>query len=251
MENILLVVNGGNHDTNTVDFACYIANLTHSKLTGVFVEMIEGEERPVLKQLYALPYIETITAKDLPENVEKIISFDANERIFLDACINRGVIAHIHPNRKLSTREIIQESRFADLIIVNPETSLGNEIEGIPSHFVREILANSECPVLLAPYTFDGLDEIVFSYDGSKSSVFAIREFAHLFPGLSDKKITVLQIEKTDTSSGIDSSEINELLKSHFSNIKFEHLQGEPNDQLFGWLLGKRNMIVVMGSYGR
>jgi hypothetical protein len=251
MENILLVLNGSKTDTNTVDFACYIANLTHSKLTGLFIENIVGEERPVLKQLYALPYVETITVDDLPENKEKIKSCETNEKLFADACINRGVNYHIHTNRKASVKEIIHESRFADLVIVNATTSFGNKIEAVPSHFVKEILGESECPVVIAPYSFNEIDEILFPYDGSKSSVYSIKQFAHLFPELKDKKITVLHVDKNDMPPVGDSEKIEQYLKSHYTKIEFKHLQGKADDQLFGYLLEKENIFVVMGSFGR
>ena len=51
MENILLVINGSKADRNTVDFACYIANLTHSKLTAVFIENIAGEEQACVEAI--------------------------------------------------------------------------------------------------------------------------------------------------------------------------------------------------------
>ena len=205
----------------------------------------------MLKQLFALPYVETITANDLPENKERIRSCEANEKLFADACINRGVNYHIHTNRKASVKEIIHESRYADLIIVNAETSFEDKIEAVPSHFVKEILRESECPVVIAPYSFNGIDEILFPYDGSKSSVFSIKQFAHLFPELKDKKITVLQVDKKEVMPVTEEKNIEQLLEAHYTKIGVRHLQGEADDELFGYLLGRENIFVVMGSYGR
>jgi len=251
MENLLLVLNGNKFDSNLVDFACYIANLTRSRLTGVFIENIKGDEQPALKQLYALPYVESITANDLPENKQRIESCEVNEKLFAEACINRGVNYQIHTNRKASVKDVTHESRFSDLIIIDPSTSFANETEGTPSHFAREVLAGAECPVVVAPYSFDGIEEIVFPYDGSKSSVFSIKQFAHIFPALKNKPTTVLQVDQREKLSDADAAEIRELMATHFGKFKFEHLRGQAEDELFGYLLGKKNVFVVMGSYGR
>jgi len=251
MEKIVLVLDGSRLDMVTVDFACYIARLTHSRLTAVFIENIKGETKPALKQLYSLPYVETITAGDLPENEERISCCEKSEKSFCEACINRGVNFDVHRNQKASVKEIITESRFADLIVVNPATSFEDQKEGAPSHFVKEILAEAECPVIITPYSFNGIGEILFTYDGSRSSVFAIKQFIHFFPELCDKKATVLQIDQNEIYPIQENDRISELLRAHFSQINFQHLQGKPGDELFGYLLSKKNTFVVMGSYGR
>ena len=38
MEKILLAIDAHNPDKNTLEFACYLARLTKSKITGVFLE---------------------------------------------------------------------------------------------------------------------------------------------------------------------------------------------------------------------
>jgi nucleotide-binding universal stress UspA family protein len=251
MEKIVLVLDGSRLDMVTVDFACYIARLTHSRLTALFIENIKGEARPALKQLYSLPYVETITAGDLPENEERLSCCEKSEKSFCDACINRGVNFNVHRNQKASVKDIVTESRFADLIIVNPATSFEDQNEGAPSHFVKEILADAECPVIIAPYSFNGLGEILFTYDGSRSSVFAIKQFIHFFSGLCDKKATVLQIDRNKSAPFKENERIAELLQSHCSQISFQHLRGNPEDELFDYLLPKKNTLVVMGSFGR
>ncbi len=47
MEKILLALDAVNLNTNAIDFACFIAKLTHSRLTGVFLEGLL-DERPLV-----------------------------------------------------------------------------------------------------------------------------------------------------------------------------------------------------------
>jgi len=222
MEKILLGIEATKFNMSTLDFACYIAKLADSKLTGIFLDRQLQEEVPVMKSIHGMPYVETIVVDDLP-----------------------GYEEHT------PAREMITESRFADLVILDAETSFGELQEKVPTKFVKEVLAEAECPVVIAPLSFDGIDEIIFTYDGSRSSVFAIKQFTYLFPELADKRVTVLQVQEDEEVSVTERDKIGELLKMHYSGIGFHLLQGKASDELFGYLLGRKNVFVVMGSFGR
>lgn len=232
MEKILLALDAVNVNTNAVDFACFIAKLTHSRLTGVFLEGLL-DERPL------------VIAGDAQETV------DANIHLFREACVCRSTISSIHRDRGIPLGEIISESRFADLIIVDPETAFCKKDLHNPSRFVKDVLRSAECPVLIAPYNFDGIEEVIFTYDGSASSVFAIKEFAHLFPDLRDKKTTVVSVRQDGADRLKEQFMVKEWLKAHYSDLHFEIRDGQAADELFGYLIEKKDAIVVMGAYGR
>lgn len=251
MEKILVVFNATHIKSNVLEFACYVATLTHSKLTGIFLERLPGKDLPALKNMYGTAYIEAIMAADSPENIPSIPQSEQNIRLFEEACSNRGLHCSIHRNRGVPVEEIIRESRFADLLIVDAEMSIQEKPEGTPTGFIKEVLAKSECPVVIAPYTFYGIDEILFAYDGSRSSVFAIKQFTYLFPELSDKKVILLQVNEGEDVLVIQQDKISELLQMHYSTMEFRLSQGNASDELFGYLLGKKNIFVVMGAFGR
>src|SRR5579872_5138063 len=110
MEKILLALDARNQGTGSIDFACYICRLTRSKLTGVFLEDVLYRGRPAVQTMHderevgAGPDSEFI-------------------RRFKCACDNREVQTLVHRDRGLPASEIIEESRFADLLIIDPETS--------------------------------------------------------------------------------------------------------------------------------
>src|SRR5215211_5746589 len=85
MEKILMAVNPGQMDTKTIDFACYIANLTHSKLKALFLH-----------------------------------GSDENAAMFHEACRNRGVNTNIQIEHGVPADDLLSESRFADLLIIRP-----------------------------------------------------------------------------------------------------------------------------------
>src|SRR5687767_8074294 len=114
------------------------------------------------------------------------------------------------------------------------------------------ILADAECPVIVSPLNFETIDEIIFTYDGSDSSVYAIKQFTNLFPELSSKKVVVTTMVKNNDNNTVDQKEkLDELLQGHYKNIVFETLTGNARDELFTYYLEERNKILVMGALGR
>ncbi|WP_431209531.1 hypothetical protein ACQ86N_25640 [Puia sp. P3] len=243
MEKIILAQDAHQLNMSTVDFACYIARLTRSKLTGVFLEGVSPEDYGYIPGSGDASYEDG--GKDLTEQqVMKTIEQ------FRESCICRETSNLVHRDRGMPLNEVLEESRFADLIILDPATSFSKADHDIPSRFVKEVLEGAECPVLVAPYSCDAIDEVILTYDGTESSVFAIKQFAHLFPGLSDKRAVVVSV--SDMGGALEQQfKIKEWLKAHYPDVGFVVLRGSPSDELFGYLIGKKNAIVVMGAYGR
>jgi hypothetical protein len=75
-------------------------------------------------------------------------------------------------------------------------TSFNKRYDGTPTELVKEILKETECHVIISPASFDGIAELIFAYDGSKSAAFAIKQFTYLFPEFTDRKAIVLRVNK-------------------------------------------------------
>lgn len=250
MEKILLVTDATAVNIQAVDFACYIARLTRSRLTGIFLENMLQAEIPVTRTMHGLTYIETLLTDDIPVNEDKKALCRANAKLFADACENRGVNCNLHHHVTGSVSVVLHESRYADLLIIDPATSF-KEHDAVPSRFTREVLSGVECPVLVAPFSFDAIDEILFTCDGSASASYAIRQFGYLFPELNDRKVTVLQVNNSGKWNETEKNMINSLLQCRYEGIHFSALKGNTPDVLFDYLAGKTNILVVMGAFGR
>jgi nucleotide-binding universal stress UspA family protein len=251
MEKILLVIDAKNLDMNALDFACFIGRLTHSKITGVFLENLVAHEKPVFKQYQSSSYLDWEIDTTTPEYKDKQSSTETNIAFFKEACEKRGVRSCIHRDRGLPSSEVIEESRYADLIIADAATSFNKRFEGTPTEFLKDILKNAECPVIIAPETFEGIDEIIFTYNGSKSSAFAMKQFTYLFPELCDKRAIVLQVNDEGTWADPNKYNVKEWMQNHYSAIGFEVLEGDTEDKLFDYLFKRKNIFLVMGAYGR
>lgn len=223
MNKVLVVLNAAAAKTNALDFACFITKLSSSTLSVLVVETDQ---------------VDTSQQAD-----------SRNTVLFENFCQSNEVNTSVQRLSNPSLEDIILETRFADMLIADPEMSLGDSHEGSPTRFIKELLAKSECPVILAPLSFDGIDEILFAYDGGKSAVFAIRQFTNLFPELTDKKIIVLQVNEPPSGEAVTEREkIQKLLQLHYTSIGFTILHGNSSDELFKYLLGRRNIFVVLGA---
>lgn len=250
MKKILLAIDAEHMDTEVIHFACNIARLTHSTLTGIFLSNYK-EEVQMINMVIGMPYVENVVIGNIPDTILQQKQA-AHIQQFEKTCDVKGVRCQVYCNNSSNpARSIIDESRFADLVILQATMSIEKKLEEVPTGFVKEVLAEAECPVLVAPLSLADIEEVVFAYDGSPSAVFAIKQFTYLFPELTDKRAIVLQVNKDETLPVTEKEKLGKLLRMHYSGIGFHVLQGKPSDELFGYLLGKQNTIVVMGAFGR
>jgi hypothetical protein len=247
MEKILLVINAHHPNMDSVDFACRIASVAQANLTGLFIEDIFFNYTP--SQAY-----DGGSYFDTTKPAAKLVKTDTDQAVYLfkEECLRHGVTPEVYINKGQAMHEAIRESRFADLLIVDPAIGFYNRIELMPSQFVKEILAFAECPVLLAPHQFDDLDEIIFCFDNSPSSIFAIKQFTYLLPELRVKKVMLLEVNKSGKDEfDRDHIRMMEWLRKHYQTVYYHALKGDVNDELFSYLFMKRKKMIVMGAYGR
>jgi hypothetical protein len=236
MEKILLAMDGYKQNTYAVDFACYLARLTHSRLTGVFLEGTPERGVPGMQRVE-----EPLTADPVLQHVRR----------FREACMCREVPARVHRDRGIPVGDILLESRFADVIVVDPETSFQNVNKSFPDRFIRDILLAAECPVVVSPYQFEALNEVIFAYDGTSSSVYAIKQFTYLFPEFKQKRVVVVNVRNDEDSAIEEQYKMKEWLSAHYDEVELAVLKGGASDELFGFLLERKDAIVVLGAYGR
>ena len=243
MEKILLAMDGYRQNTYAIDFACYLAKLTRSRLTGVFLEGTPEGGVPGIERMDEVP---VPTDEDLEG--DPVLQ---HVRRFREACLCREVPARIHRDRGVPVGDILLESRFADLIVVDPEMSFQNVDKSFPGRFFRDVLVAAECPVVVSPYRCDGLNEVIFAYNGSGSSVYAIKQFTYLFQEFRHKKAVVVNVRHGEEAAIEEQFKMKEWLSAHYEEVEFVMLKGDASDELFGYLLDRKDAIVVMGAYGR
>ncbi len=251
MKKIIVAIDALRPDIKTIDFACYMGRLAHSKITGVFLENFVEEFRPLVKSDYNSTYVDWEIDESSPAHQQKMKQIEKNISLFKEACIKREVNCEVNRDSGVPSTETIAETRFADLLILGAETSFNKRYEGCPTSFVKTVLKEAECPVIIAPESFESVDEIVFCYDGSRSAAFAIKQFDYLMPELRNKEAILLEVNKGTETRIADKEKLKKWMLHHNANFRIETLQGEAKDELFSYLLRRKNALIVMGAFGR
>lgn len=254
MKKIVLIADTFEMKPGIIDFVAYIANLGKSKITAIFVEHQVLETNPSIKTLGGQIYVEEITLSP-EERRESDIKRKQRIDAFKQECLKRNIDAVVHTAQNNALKTLIHETRYADLAILDPAISDANEFR-IPSNFAIELLNHTECPVLIAPEVFDKIDDVVLAYDGSKSSVFAIKQFYYQLPELAGKNITVLHISENNdgTEHEVERGLFKEWLDMHFAKATAIELNGDAREELYKYFMEHEqdtNKILVTGAFGR
>lgn len=247
MENILLTVDNDPVDENAIDFACHLARLTRSRLTGIFLDEPVTEPEVVVESQTTAKGTISITIAGFDQESEQAAQHEENIGIFRDWAEKSGVPFSVYLDKGVPAAELIFETRYADVLLISADTFLKTD-EPIPSAFVKRMVHDSACPVILTPESFERIDNVVFCYDGSKSSLFAIKQFSYLFPQLRSQRVKVISL--SGGPSTIEQARLTQWLKYHYSDVEWIAQGAEAAEALFHYLLKKRDDFVVMGSYG-
>lgn len=250
MKKIMIALDAEKPDQHSLAFGCYLARLTGSRLTGLFLENLPAEKTAGVKFAYGSVYVETIGAGEAPETGFKDRVSRENIRAFKAFCEAQGVDCQVHRNQDDPQTELLSESRYADLIMTAPGLLASSPLEA-PAALVKDLLAQAECPIMIAPHHAEPIDKILFAYDGNASAVFAIKQFTYLFPELKEAQLIVLEASEDAEFSEAHKEKLYEYLKEHYGRIDFKDLRGKAADELFDYTLREQRACLVMGAFGR
>lgn len=249
MKKILLAIDSMLLTKSAVKYACYIANMTGSRLIGVFVENETFPEMPDNMQVFDHSYAGN--NDNNPVWASAGYGLENSIREFTTGCKNEGITATVFLDRAVSPGELLEEARLSDLLISDATISLSDKNEEIPSRFLRHLLTNTSCPVLITPPVFAPPEEIVFCYDHSDSSIQAMKQFTLLLPYWNECKVTVLAVNKEGVLLPEEERRLREWLCKYYNNTDFKVLAGNADMELPAFLMRSKRPLVVMGAYGR
>ena len=125
--------------------------------------------------------------------------------------------------------------------------------EKYPTRFIRDLLSNTQCSVLLTPEIYQPINKINFLYDGKPPSVYALKMASLLFPHFKKLPLELICIKPMEDNLHLpDNNLIKEFLKRHYTEINFTILKGIPEEEIIKHLnKDKSNFMVVLGAYRR
>ena len=245
MKKVLLAFDGAQFSEGAFEFARQLNELHSILLTGVFIPQLSYANLWSYADGMAgaafAPMLEQEDTEQLENNIER----------FKTLCTQQNIAYSVHKDYyDFALPELKRETRFADLLIIGSETFYETIVGAHTNDYLKDALHDSECPVIVVPekYKFPKLN--IIAYDGSASSVYALKQFAYLFPELRAQETVVVY---SSNEEGIDipqEQQLQELAAQHFLDLSFRKL--EVSSKGFNnWMDGNRGAILVCGAYSR
>ncbi len=251
MRKIIAVFDGLKFSASATSYAVDIAKQSGANLIGISLEdfiyrsfkfydiVDEGKGVSDIK-------MKRLTEKDKKTRKMSVIKFGA-------ACEDGGINYSIHHDKSVAIQELLHESIYADMIIIDRAETLTKYAEDLPTRFIRDLLTDVECPVLLVPNEYKPIQKISLLYDGEPASVYAIKMLSYILESFKNLPIEVITVKNPKQILNVPDNRImREFMKSHFSEVVYTVLKGLPEEEITKHLKkNKLNSLVILGAYRR
>lgn len=251
MKKIIAAFDGLKFSNSTKDYAIHLAKISNAHLVGVFLEDISYTSY----KIYELVDIESTSTKKQSELNKKDEETRYNAvKIFENACEKEGLNYTVHRDKHYAIDELIHESIYSDVLIINSNETLIHYEEKTPTRFIQHTLAKAHCPVIVVPDKYKTIEKIVLLYDGTSSSVYAIKMFSYIFPSLTGLPVEVVSVKNQNQSLHLtDNTLMKELMKRDYAKkIEYTVLKGEAPSEILSYIKAQhQNLLLVLGAYSR
>ena len=247
MKKVLLVFDGTNFSEGAFEFVRRLNEISGILLTGVFMPQVAYANLWSYSAATGgggvfIPMLEDDETELVTRNMEH----------FESLCHKNGIRYRLHKDFfDFALPELKKESRFADVIVLGGEMFYKGVTGGSQFDFIRDALRTTECPVMIVPERFEFPDNNILAYDGSEESVYAIKQFAYVFPELAKNK-TLLVYADDETDKKFPSQDyITELATQHYNDLIVYKLEIEPKKYFHVRISERKGSLLVSGSYSR
>ena len=250
MKKISAVFDGLRFANSTLAYGINLAEHSQSKLSGVFLESF-------LYHSYRLT--DLIGTQGLSQvKMKHLLVKDSETRVksadfFEQACKKAHINYIVHHDPGLSVPEVIRESIYSDLLLIGSGETLSHFPDQHPTHFIRELLAGTQCPVLIIPSEYRDIEKVILLYDGKPAAAYAIKMFNYLMPWLRNKTTEVVSVAVEESTVALpEETFVKEFIACHYPAAIHTWLHGDPENELAYYLkAGKKNCLIVLGAYHR
>lgn len=251
MKKFLAVFDGYKMSKGTMEYAIQLTKLTDAHLVGVFLNEF-------IYHSYSVYEVMT-TYQDSEKILKKLDAVDEEKREkaaleFQSACEKEGIRFSIHKNKNIAIQELKRESMFADLIIINESETFTKYKEAIPTRFIRDLLGDIQCPVLVVPSSFKPINKIILLYDGAPPALHAIKMFSYVFGNPQNLPVEVFTVkeQRKQNLHLPDNKLMREFIKRHFPKASFTVVKGDAEMEISHYMRNHSgDKLVVLGAYQR
>lgn len=250
MKKIIAAFDGLRFSESTLEYAIWLSKQYDAHITGVFLH----ESTKLGYAVYESMVSQSLAGRNIIKEIDRsdaAILHEAIER-FESHCRESGVPYTVHRDRKNAVRELLHESVFADLLVVDAWETFSYIGTSLPGWFIKNILHDTQCPVMVVPKQFHPFTRTALLYDGSPSSMHAIKMLSYVLPETRQLETHLLCAKQVDASSHLpDNKLLKEWMKRHYAGTVYEVLAGDAR-QLVTRIAGEGpGVLVAAGAYHR
>lgn len=243
MKKYLAILNGILTPHHIIDSSISAAVATSSSLDAVFMNY----SLDLAEYNYPFPNDLSLTrnyltGKTIAEEDAELMK--SNMRIFKYACKSANIGFSIESDPELSLGDLINYSAFYDVAFADANENLGK-------YHIADLLVNAHSPTYLLSKDVENIENVIFTYNGTLSSMYAIKMYAYVFPELKNLPTSLVYIASGKSVQMPHEKNVNSWLNRHFPAIQTKILHGDVCDELVGYTKSVSNSLTVMGSFGR
>lgn len=248
MKKILAVFDGVHYSNHTASFGIDLARQTNSLLVGVFLHDLTYS-RFVYTYAWDVPTQYYYGFQEIEE--EENLKIKSNSEVFRKQCEKAGIKHKLHLDNGVPIQELLKECAFADLLLIDTTTSFLKIGDNMPSIFLKDLLSEAKIPVMILPDMEQPVNRAIIAYDGSDSSVYALKMYSYLFPEWENLPTNIVTVNHSTSNHIPKNRDLKDLADLHFRNITYSVFNGEPETELTKFVKKHPDSIVVMGAYAR
>jgi nucleotide-binding universal stress UspA family protein len=246
MKKVLLAFDGINFSEGAIEFARQMNQNSPLLLTAVFLPQVDYANLWSYAQGKSgnlfIPLLEDDDAETIQKNIDR----------FETLCRKYNVEYRVHKDlTDFAIPALKNETRFADLLIIGSQSFYSGTDADFPSESLKDVLHMAECPVVIVPEKFIFPKNNVLTYDGGDDAVYAIKQFAYLFPEFCTNSSLLVYASENPEKQLPDIGNIEELVCRHFPDLSITKLQINAKKYFAAWIADRKAAILVTGSFSR
>ena len=248
MKKFIVALDGLNLSGSSIKTAISLSKLHNAHLVGVFLDDFTRNSFSIYEVLESgKPFEKTVrqlAEKDAQIRNQAVIQFE-------DACQEAKINYSIHRDKGFSLPDLLRESIYADLLILDANETFTRHQEPLPTRFVKDLLAEVQCPVFLTPKHYMPVEKVAILYDGAPTAVFAIKMFSHILPCTLPTEVVTVKGEEDDLHLP-ENKLMKEFMKRRCPQATYTVLKGEAETEVLRHLQTvQESTLIVLGAYQR
>lgn len=249
MKKISVAFDGLKFSTVSMAYAIEAALKSKALLSGIFLDDFVYHSSDVYDMVGSRgisgPEISQLMKEDSDSRDHAVVTFEA-------MCQKAELKYNIHRDKSFALQELLKESIYSDLLYINTVETFTHFIEHEPTHFLTNLLADVQCPVVITPREYRAINKVILLYDGKPSSVFAIKMFNYLMPWLKETPTEIVTVVEPHELNLPNEPLIREFITCHYPSATYTLLHGSAKKEVTGYLKETDlKGLVVCGAYQR